>query len=376
MKAAILPVLLPTILTALALSGCSPRASLDVVDVPPGLETTRSTVFMATTRAALADDGPDSIARGDLSYARFEVSIPPDHRAGRIDLPRRSAPDPLDHMVMAEAERDLAPARMQARLAEAFKRTGGQGVLYVHGFNNVAADSVFRVAQLSHDLKLNGALISYAWPSAGNPLAYAHDRDSALYSRDALAETIALLERAGGDRLVVVAHSMGAHLTMEALRTLALRGDDATIAQLEGVVLIAPDIDVDVFRAQADAIGTLPQPFLIFTSRQDRALRLSARLSGGNNRLGTLDDVTPVEDLSVTLLDVSAFNRDSGDGHFVPATSPQLLTILSSLSDVNAAFQREAPARTGLLPGTVLTVQNATQVILAPVAALGGAVTP
>lgn len=356
----------------LALAGCTPRASLLPVAIPQTVETARSEIFVTTNRGALADEGAESIARAGLGFARFDVSIPPVHTPGRIARPRNDTPDPAEHMVIAGAETDLTEAAMLAKLRRAFSATGGTGVLYVHGFNNVAADSVFRVAQLSHDLSLEGVKVTFGWPSAGSPLGYAYDRDSALFSRDALADTIALMERAGADRLVLLAHSMGAQLTMEALRTLALQGRAQAIRNLEGVVLIAPDIDVDVFRAQAEAIRPLPQPFLIFTSQRDRALRLSARLSGASNRLGTLQDLEPVEDLSVTVLDVSAFDDGTLDGHFTLATSPQLLAILSSVNDVNAAFQRDDPARTGLLPGTVLNVQNATQIILSPVAALGG----
>lgn len=367
---------LALILTAsLALAACAPRASLMVVPVPEGVGT-RSEVFVATTRGALADEGPESYARGDLGFARFQVSIPPDHVVGKIDIAGREQPDPQRHMVMAAAERDLSPPAFEDRLERAFRARGGQGVLYVHGFNNVAADGVFRIAQLSHDIGVNGVLLSYSWPSAGNPLGYAHDRDSALHSRDALAETLRVVSGAGGRDLLIVAHSMGSLLTMEALRTLALQGRQDILDRLSGVILIAPDIDVDVFRAQAAVMKRLPQPFIIFTSGGDRALRLSARISGESNRLGTLDDIAPLETLPITVLDVTEFEGDSGTTHFVPGSSPQLIRILGQLNNVDAAFQRDAPARAGLLPGTVLTVQNATRIILSPVAALGGASAP
>jgi hypothetical protein len=43
---------------------------------------------------------------------------------------------------------------------------------------------------------------------------------------------------------------------------------------------------------------------------------------------------------------------------------------MQDLGSLNAAFQGEQAGRPGLLPGTVLTVQNATQIILSPVTAL------
>ena len=105
---------------------------------------------------------------------------------------------------------------------------------------------------------------------------------------------------------------------------------------LAGVVLISPDIDIDVFRAQARAIPKLPQPFVVFTSERDRILRLSARLSGQTDRLGTLTDVTRVADLPITFLDVAAFNR--GSGHFNVGNSPALLRLLERIASVDQAL--------------------------------------
>ena len=40
------------------------------------------------------------------------------------------------------------------------------------------------------------------------------------------------------------------------------------------------------------------------------------------------------------------------------------------IGEVDAAFQEDSRGRVGLLPGVILTVQNATQIVLAPVAAI------
>ncbi|MEO1398386.1 MAG: hypothetical protein AAFU56_05910, partial [Pseudomonadota bacterium] len=61
----------------------------------------------------------------------------------------------------------------------------------------------------------------------------------------------------------------------------------------------------------------------------------------------------------------------SGIGHFTAGTSPALIGLLGQLAEVDRAFEQDRAGRAGLVPGTVLTVQNATQVILTPAAALG-----
>ncbi len=161
---------------------------------------------------------------------------------------------------------------------------------------------------------------------------------------------------------------MGGALTMETLRQAAIRGDRKVMGHLAGVVLISPDLDVDLFREQARVMGSLPQPFLIFGSSRDSVLNVSSKLSGQPDRLGNLKDVTPIRDLKVTYLDTAAYNQ--GAGHFNVGTSPALLQLLSGIASVDAAFRAEAATRVGLLPGVVLTVRNATSIVLAPVEAV------
>jgi esterase/lipase superfamily enzyme len=122
---------------------------------------------------------------------------------------------------------------------------------------------------------------------------------------------------------------------------------------------------VDVFRSQAKAIGNLPQPFLIFGSDRDKLLALSARLTGQSERLGSLSDVSRVADLNVTFLDISGFS--SGAGHFTLGDSPALIKLIDSIGQIESAFEDDRARRVGLISGAVLTVQNATQIILTPV---------
>src|SRR5258705_6606030 len=72
--------------------------------------------------------------------------------------------------------------------------------------------------------------------------------------------------------IVVVAHSMGAMLTVDALRQLRIEGKDRVIARLGRVVLAAPDINAKMFRAQVQAIGPLKPPLLVLVSKDDGAL--------------------------------------------------------------------------------------------------------
>src|SRR6185437_16921083 len=94
--------------------------------------------------------------------------------------------------------------------------------------------------------------------------------------------------------IMVVAHSMGAMLTVDALRQLRIEGKDRVIARLGRVVLAAPDINAQTFRAQVQAIGPLKPPLLVLVSKDDGALRLSSIIGGGAPRAGALDVTNPI----------------------------------------------------------------------------------
>ncbi|HEX9857315.1 MAG TPA: alpha/beta fold hydrolase, partial [Paracoccaceae bacterium] len=308
----------------------------------------------------------------ETAYARYDVSVPPDRKTGKITWPRRGQkPDPRrDFLTTAEVLHPDAPA-FRADLARAIRqepRGARDAVIFVHGFNNTFSEGLYRIAQLSHDLEIPGVAAHYSWPSAGNPLGYVHDRDSALFARDGLEVLLRDVSAAGAERIYLVAHSMGSALTMEALRQIAIRGDATLRAKIAGVILISPDIDVDVFRLQARTIGDLPQPFLIFGSSRDHLLGLSARLNGAQERLGNISDISRVADLKVTFLDVTAYT--SGAGHFPLGDSPALIGLMSRVAEIDAAFAADRRGRVGLLPGIVLTVQNATEIVLAPVSVI------
>lgn len=348
-------------------AGCTDRDRIDRLPEGAPVDNPR-TVFVATTRAVNEETGAPGFLRDSaLRYARYEVAIPADNPPGRVRLPRRNQPfDPARHFAVSEATL-LSQAEYRSNVARAItQRPASQreSIIFVHGFNTSFIEGVYRVAQLDNDLNLPGVMLHYSWPSLGAPLAYAHDRDSALFARDGLEQMIRETIAATPGRVVIVGHSMGGHLVMEVLRQIAISGDRPLLNRLGGVVLISPDLDIDVFRTQAERVGDLPQPFLLVSSQRDRILRLSARLTGQRERLGNLSDPAKIGGLGVTMVDVSAFS--TGDGHFTIGTSPALIQLLDQVGAVEAALGLEQAGRLSLLPATILTLQNTTQIILEP----------
>ena len=359
----------------LSLAACEPRGEIRVDPAAARIGTVE-TVFIGTTRGEVPDRREDfGRARSEVTrFVRLDVSVPPKRAPGEIRFtPPRRKPDPLTDFVTTKEVEYPEPRAFRHDLADALvreRRGRREAVVFVHGFNATFAEGAYRLAQLGHDLDLTGVLVHYSWPSRAHALGYVYDRDSALFARNGLEVLLREVEGAGAERVLIVAHSMGAALTMETLRQIALEGDQPILDRIEAVVLISPDIDIDVFRAQARRVGPLANPIIIFTSRKDRALALSARLTGEADRLGNLTDAAELGDLDVMLLDTTAFS--TGTGHFNVGNSPALLALLGRIVDVDTVLAADQSARRGLLPGAVLTVQSATQIVLYPVAASWG----
>ena len=228
-----------------------------------------------------------------LDFADIAVSIPPDGARQPGDIQIASSPpgNPEHDFVILRADRmDLAQAK--ANFDARVRRMPGRRVLvFVHGFNTRFEEAVYRFAQIVHDARVNVAPVLFTWPSGGNVTDYVYDRDSAVYSRDALEAVLqALANDPSVNSISILAHSMGNYLVVEALRQMSIR-DRGLSPKIRDVMMASPDIDIDVFRRQIAEIDAGPRPaqFTLFVSRDDRALGLSSFLARDSTRLGALD---------------------------------------------------------------------------------------
>ncbi|MFQ6553769.1 alpha/beta hydrolase [Aestuariibius insulae] len=357
-----------SLLCLIGLIGCAPRATLTSFAGPtPGAE---RQVFIGTTRPLVSAIQAAEDRAASLSFASVTLSIPPERRLGEIPVNPRE-PDPMRDIVVTQSQRFAEAPEFRAGLSQAlaaYPEGRREAVIYVHGFNNTYDEGVIRIAQLAHDLQIDGVAVHYAWPSQGWVLGYGHDRESALFARDGLQALIEEVHAAGADRIVLVAHSMGALISVEVMRQMDIARPGRSRHMLSGVLLISADIDPDVFVSQLARIDPVPEPFVLFVSQRDRALRLSARLNGSPRRIGNLGDIEPLADLPITVVDLSA--EAGSTDHFAAGNSAVLLGLFSRIRDINDAFSGDRAGRAGLFPGTVLTIRNATEIVLSPGGAL------
>ena len=349
------------VVAAVALSmlvvGCSsrPYGGLVLGTTAPGAHTVD--LLVATTRAPVVE--PPGVmfggARGKgLQFADIVVSVPPDsaRKAGEVQWPSQAPGDPSLDFVTVRADRmDLAQAKADFN-ARVLRTPGRKVLLFVHGYNTRFEEAVYRFAQIVHDARVDVAPVLFTWPSGGNAIDYVYDRDSAMYSRDALETVLqALANNPNVGSISILAHSMGNYLAVEALRQMSIR-DRGLPPKIRDVMLASPDIDTDVFRRQIAEIETEPTSthFTLFVSRDDKALGLSSFLARDSTRLGALDPTkepysSMLEEARVHVIDLTNVASNDSANHSKFATGE----VVSAIGDRLAAGQALSDGKPGLV---------------------------
>lgn len=321
---------LPTLCLALLfVAGCAAKPEKFIGPNAPLGQAEVQQIYLATDRV-LADDLTGTTRRGGaLSFAQYAITVPPQHMPGAAEF-SATDPDPATSFTVAEARpieslRDLGRAVRGA--AGPLGRPIDSPVVYVHGFNTEMEYAVYRHAQIAHDYGLLGPQVTFSWPSIERTLGYVRDKDSILIARDHLEELLVELTR-DNQTVFVFGHSMGTQLVVETLRQLSITGQREVLGRIGGVILVSPDIDLDLFESQHDRIDPLPNPFVVMTSESDYALRFSSLLTAQPERLGSARDRNRLAALDLLVLDLSGL--PNARNHFLAATSPVVIDIVTS----------------------------------------------
>lgn len=273
-----------------------------------------------------------------LRYEMNQVSVPPTHELGEIEWPKGQPDAATDFVTVAQADFDDARGFVRAIDQSADDTI----LLFVHGYNMRHGEAVYQLAQVKHDFESPSPSVLFSWPSAGTPAGYIYDRDSVLIARDALEDVIVSLARQSRKKLIIMGHSLGNLLIMETLRQIEISGSLNIRQEIDAMFMVAPDIDGELFQSQAIRLRQLPEPSVIVATEQDKALRLSAWLTGRTNRLGSATDRSAVGDLPISVVDTSALAR-KGLNHSVPLTSPEAIAIFKRMNETQHAGDLDLP---------------------------------
>ncbi|WEA62389.1 alpha/beta hydrolase [Rhizobium sp. BJ04] len=299
----------------------------------PTPPTSRVDMLVATTREPSGN--PATLFNGERSskphLTQISVSIPAKREAGTVQWPKRLPPDPATDFAVTNVQQIDTVA--QGRVWFRQHVNGGHALVFIHGFNNTYEDSVFRLAQIVHDSKMQATPVLFTWPSRAEITAYQYDKESTNYSRTALEQALRTLAAdANVKDITVMAHSMGTWLAMESLRQMGIR-DGRVNSKIHNVILASPDIDIQVFAKQYVEMGEPRPKFTIFISQDDKALAISSFLTGRVSRLGAINPAeepyrSKLEKAGITAIDLTKVKTNDRLNHGKFAESPEIVQLI------------------------------------------------
>jgi esterase/lipase superfamily enzyme len=316
-------------------------------------ERSRSTAFGSALIEFGDDVGWEALVRESTTAAR---AAPLELRLGRTTEIGRFPAIPYEVAVGLDGVRRLpatveayerAKQKLQAeiarRLAVAPRK---EVVLFVHGYRASFESAVLTMGELCHFLGRDFVCGIFSWPAGGqrgSDFGYDVDRESSEYAVEDLLKTIRTIAGTPGlQRIHLLAHSRGTDTLATALAELSaeaymLRSSPTSEFRIGNVVLIAPDIDVDValtkiFKVFSDPdlpFGGRPEPAAVippslgfnvtlYVSPDDKALEASSWLFGSIARLGRIDPtmLTPAQIDEIARLRVVDIVQVSGKTDF------------------------------------------------------------
>ena len=373
------------VLIVATISACSGRPSVGAleVSVAPAEGAKTHDIMVVTTRER--DSQPDTFFNGErgsqVSYAEASVSVPPTHEPGQVEWPTSLPGNPNKDFVTRSAayvpDKATFSRDINRKLAKLPK--GKRDVfVFIHGYNTRFPEALYRFAQIVNDSEMEAVPVLFTWASRGKVQDYVYDLNSAAIARQALAETILQLSQTNAENITILAHSMGNWLLMETAIQTPPEKRRQMVSKVREVILAAPDIDIDLFKAQLKKLGPPPNPYLVIVSKDDRALRLSRAIAGGKERVGAYSNDQELAELGAVVVDVTELDSLDSSHHSkfaqLAEVSPEIRKTLgqsglTSVADMSGVAR--ADGTVGGLIGETLTLP--VRIIAAPVTlATGG----
>jgi esterase/lipase superfamily enzyme len=240
-------------------------------------------VFFATNRREVekqpngkefSSDADKAIA---LGLARVTIPVAK-HKTGTVESPAwwnlfADEKDASRYVVFHGVER-LGRVDFCTKLSQAVTNDGrGNLLVFLHGYNVIFEEAARRAAQLSYDMKFQGAVVLYSWPSLGTTLGYLADEERAALSAASFVEFLRILEGGPWEQIHIVAHSMGNRVVV-----LGLADNSPPPLPVGQIVFVAADIYVEMFEQKFPKMNGIGRLKTSYASRTDRALQISSLL--------------------------------------------------------------------------------------------------
>lgn len=211
-----------------------------------------------------------------------------------------------DDRVELDASSVFGSVEVMNRVRQEMTDKSNDTVVFVHGYNVKFKEALTAAAELSVQLRSHASgkgvnVVLFSWPSDGSSmpyLAYASDRQDARPSGPALARAFlklakflrgATAEEECGQRVHLLAHSMGNYVLRHAVQEIRANHSGRLPRVFDEIFMMAADEDDDTFEYlyKLQSLPRLAKRVNVYFNQGDVALQISDKTKGNPDRLGT-----------------------------------------------------------------------------------------
>lgn len=280
------------ILSWMLVSGCTTFSDDKVLESKPF---TSSTVYYGTDRGREELSDPQRFYGGERGKVEY----------GETHLAISSEEDPASlNMVIPLSREDYLNSLRQA-VQSSESRTA---FVFIHGYNRSFSQGAGMSVDFSRDIKFTGVPIFWSWPSTNNPAGYVEDRNNIRWGRPHLSAFLHdVIENSGAETVHLLGHSMGGFALVDAF-LYDLLPNNLDTSRIGEFVLLAPDIDAEVFRRDIGPnLVDAGMNITLYTSSNDKAMASSRAINGYPRAGDSFDGPTLVP--GIETIDATAANN-------------------------------------------------------------------
>jgi esterase/lipase superfamily enzyme len=273
-------------------SGCATFSDDEVQESKPF---TSLTVYYGTDRARAELSDPQRFYGGERGKVEFGET--------RLAVPASEDPAELNMVIPLSREDYLS------RLRQAVQSSESRTVfIFIHGYNRSFSQGAGLSTDFSRDIKFSGVPIFWSWPSTNNPAGYVEDRNNIRWGRPHLSAFLRdVIESSGAVTVHLLGHSMGGFALVDSF-LYDLLPNNLDTRRIGEFVLLAPDIDAEVFRRDiGPKLVDAGMNITLYTSSNDRAMASSHAINGYPRAGDSFDGPTLVP--GIETIDATAANN-------------------------------------------------------------------
>jgi esterase/lipase superfamily enzyme len=284
------------------------------------------------------DFGISTAQNNKLSYGVCRINVPKNHSSGEIEFStEKNASSHKYYKIVNSKEID------EKHLIDFITRSKRTPLIFIHGFNVKYQDAILRASQITYDLKYQGPVILFTWPSgAGDGFlddklltkTYELNKKSAVDSINHIKNLISNLYE-HEIPINIIVHSMGHQVLLPALRELGVSMSKypnlVEKKLINELILNAPDYEILEFKKQLQEIKATSKRITLYCSENDKAMVVSTSINK-NSRLGACANLEGIDSINVGLVD----NQTFGVGHSYYASRDIITDVFQVLLGLDA----------------------------------------